>query len=67
MKQLNTEENHRVIRNLDEVPYFIQWIEDSREENRVELEQISDPVEIARLQGENRAINKMLDKVPKTG
>lgn len=67
MKQLNNEENHRVIRNLDEMPYFAQWLFDSREENRVELEQIIDPVELARLQGENRVLNIMIDKLPKDG
>ena len=64
MKQLNTEMNRRVIRDLAESGPLLQWLAESREQNRNELELISNPEEIARLQGENRAIKIILDKVP---
>lgn len=67
MKQLNQNGNQRVIRDLDGVPNLIKWIFDSREENRAQMEQETERDEILRLQGENRVLNIMLDKIPKDG
>jgi hypothetical protein len=67
VKQLSAGEDPRVIRDLDEATQLIKWLRDSVEENRAELEVITEPVYIYRLQGENRALNKILDKVPEAG
>jgi hypothetical protein len=67
VKQLNTQENNGVVRELEGLPRARAWIIQSLEENRAELEILTEPVYIYRLQGENRVLNKILDKMPEDG
>jgi hypothetical protein len=57
--------NRRVIRDVADAAHIMWWISESREENRARLEQETDRDEVLRLQGENRALNLMIDKIPK--
>ena len=62
MKQLNKEELHGVIRDIDEAGCLVKWLAESRDENRQYLE--AAPIaDVPRLQGENTAINQILDKL----
>jgi hypothetical protein len=54
-----------VVRDLDDSPHLVRWILESRDANRVVLEHCDDDDEYKRLQGENRILNSLLDKVPK--
>ena len=63
MKQLNREDLARIVRELDDTPTLVRWLLDSREENRVMLEEAPTP-DVPGLQGENKSLNQILDKVP---
>jgi hypothetical protein len=64
MKQLNKEEFARIRRELDEAPALVRWFRESRDENRVLLE--GSPIQdIPGIQGENKTLNEVLNKIPK--
>ena len=63
MKQLNREDLARIVRELDDTPTLVRWLLDSREENRVMLEE-APMQDLPAIQGENKSLNQILDKVP---
>lgn len=62
MKQLSKEQLSGVARDINESPSLVKWLRDSRDENRINLETAS-PETVKGLQGENTALNQMLDKL----
>jgi hypothetical protein len=63
VQQLDAHELARVIRELGECPALVRWIFNSREENRGYLEG-APPEDLKDLQGQNKTLNQILDKVP---
>ena len=63
MKQLNREDLARIVRELDDTPTLVRWLLDSWEENRVMLEE-APMQDLPAIQGENKSLNQILDKVP---